>query len=87
MREEWPIPPARCVLALHGQQLPFDTVDDFGAAIEKLREQGEGEVSMRDRRAKRAFAPGPFDIHVNPLVIAGAGRKLVDPLLVDGQPI
>ena len=42
---------------------------------------------MRDRRAERAFAPGPLDIHMNPLVIAGAGRKLIDPLLLDRQPI
>ena len=42
---------------------------------------------MGDRRAERAFAPGPLDIDMYPLLIAGAGRKLIDPLLVDRQPI
>ncbi len=42
---------------------------------------------MRDRTAKRALSFRPFDVDMDPLMIAGAGRKGVDAWLVYRNPI
>ena len=42
---------------------------------------------MRDRRLERALPLRPLDVDVNPLVVAGAIGEVVDPLLIDGQPV
>jgi hypothetical protein len=42
---------------------------------------------MRDRTAERTFPLRPFNIDMNPLAIAGAGRKRVDALLIYRDPI
>jgi hypothetical protein len=38
---------------------------------------------MGDRGAKRAFSFCPFNIDMNPLLIAGAGCELIDTVLTD----
>ena len=42
---------------------------------------------MRDRTAEWTFTLRPFDVDMNPLMVAGAGRKRVDARLVDRNPI
>ena len=42
---------------------------------------------MRDRAAVRTFAPRAFDVDVDPLAVARAFGELVDPLLVDDDPV
>ena len=42
---------------------------------------------MRDWTAERTFPLRPFNIDMNPLAIAGAGRKRVDAWLIDRDPI
>src|ERR1700675_835162 len=44
------------------------------------------QIAVGDGPAKRTFLLRPFDVHVNPLVIAGTGRKRVDTRLVDCNP-
>src|SRR6202022_315697 len=44
------------------------------------------QIAMRDRTAERAFPLRPFGVDMNPLVIAGTGRKSVDTRLVDRNP-
>ena len=41
---------------------------------------------MRDCCAEWAFAFCAFDIDMNPLPIAGAGRELIDAVLTDRNP-
>src|SRR5258705_1856107 len=48
---------------------------------------GKRQVTVRDRAAERAFPRGAFYVDMDPLTIAGAGRKGVNPLLVDCHPI
>jgi hypothetical protein len=42
---------------------------------------------MGDRTSERTFPLRPFDVDVNPLAIAGAGRKRVDAWLINRNPI
>ena len=42
---------------------------------------------MRDGAAVRALARGAFDVDVDSLVVAGAMREFVDPLLVHADPL
>src|ERR1700737_1931308 len=42
---------------------------------------------MRDRTAEWTFTLRPFDVDMNPLMVAGARRKRVDAWLVDRDPI
>ncbi len=42
---------------------------------------------MRDRTAERTFPLRPFNVDMNPLAIAGAGRKRVDAWLIYRDPI
>jgi len=42
---------------------------------------------MCDWAAERTLPPGSFNVDMNPLTIAGAGRKRVDAWLVNGRPI
>src|SRR6266481_3103002 len=53
----------------------------------KRSDHGERQVTVRDRAAERAFPRGAFYVDMDPLTIAGAGRKGVNPLLVDCHPI
>src|SRR6267154_6114902 len=46
----------------------------------------ERQIAVGDRTAERAFLLRPFDVHMNPLMIAGTGRKRVDTRLVDLNP-
>jgi hypothetical protein len=48
--------------------------------------QVQGEVTMGDRAAEWAFAFCAFDIDMDPLPIAGAGRELIDAVLTDRNP-
>src|SRR5262245_59347882 len=41
---------------------------------------------MGDGAAERALSPRPIDIDVDPLPVAGAGRKTIDAILVDRNP-
>ena len=41
---------------------------------------------MRHRAAERAFLVGPFDVDVDPLMVAGAAREFIDAVLADGDP-
>ena len=50
-------------------------------------EKRQCEIPVRNRPSKGAFASCPLDIDVNPLVVAGALSELIDPRLVDRQPI
>src|SRR5258708_35606278 len=45
------------------------------------------QIAMRDRTAERTLSSRPFDVDMNPLMIAGAGRKGVDAWLVYRNPI
>ena len=54
------------------------------------RERGDHrqrQIAVRDGAAKRTFPLRPFDVDMDPLMIAGAGRKRVDARLVDRDPI
>jgi hypothetical protein len=42
---------------------------------------------MRDRSTERRFPLRPFNVDMNPLAIAGAGRKGVDAWLIYRDPI
>jgi hypothetical protein len=42
---------------------------------------------VSDRSAERALARRARDIDVDPLPVAGAGRKLVDAVLIDRDPV
>jgi hypothetical protein len=42
---------------------------------------------MRDRTAERTFPLRPFNVDMDPLAIAGAGRKRVDAWLIYRDPI
>jgi hypothetical protein len=42
---------------------------------------------MRDRTVERTFPLRPFNVDMNPLAIAGAGRKRVDAWLIYRNPI
>lgn len=42
---------------------------------------------MRDGRAKRAFAPRPLYINVNPLMVVCTVGELIDALLVNREPV
>src|ERR1700675_4441185 len=46
----------------------------------------ERQITVGDGSAERAFPLRPFGVDMNPLVIAGTGRKRVDPRLVDRNP-
>jgi hypothetical protein len=41
---------------------------------------------VRDRTAEGTFTARPFDIDVNPLMVAGAGGERVDTRLIDRGP-
>src|SRR5262249_59684460 len=41
---------------------------------------------VRDGSPVRAFATRPFDIDVEPLVVAGASSELIDAFLIDRDP-
>jgi hypothetical protein len=41
---------------------------------------------VSDRLAERAFPPGALDVHVNPLLVAGAGGKVIDAILPHLDP-
>src|SRR5882724_7622100 len=47
----------------------------------------ECQIAVGDGTAERTFLLRPFDVHMNPLMIAGTGRKRIDPRLVDCNPI
>src|SRR3984893_16154246 len=44
------------------------------------------QIAVGDGAAERTFLLRPFDVHMNPLMIAGTGRKRVDTRLVDRNP-
>src|ERR1700682_3884436 len=46
----------------------------------------ECQIAVGDGTAERTFLLRPFDVHMNPLLIAGTGRKRVDTRLVDRNP-
>src|SRR5258708_14734799 len=50
-------------------------------------QQCERQIAVSDRTAVRTFPFRPFDVDVNPLMIASARRKRIDPCLVDRNPI
>src|SRR3984893_1334436 len=47
----------------------------------------ERQIAVGDGSAERTFPLRPFDVYVDPLVIAGTGRERVDTRLVDRNPI
>src|SRR5271165_3572069 len=51
------------------------------------RDHGEREIPMRDRASVGTFAPGPLDIDVDPLMVAGASGELVDARLINCHPV
>ena len=66
--------------------------DEFGAldpevVLAQRRDERQGQEAVRDGRAIGALGLGPLDVNVNPLVIAGDLGEVVDPLLIDDQPI
>jgi AcrR family transcriptional regulator len=50
------------------------------------RQQGEGEIAVRDRGAEGARG-GLLRVDMDPLVVAGGLREQIDALLVDLQPV
>src|SRR5262245_13250006 len=50
-------------------------------------QQGQGEKAVRDGTAIGTFAARAFDVDVKPLVVARAGRELVNASLVDRDPL
>src|SRR5262245_1987083 len=52
----------------------------------QTRDEGEREVAVRDGLAARHVAPRALHVDVNPLVVTGGVRELVDHRLVDGHP-
>ena len=57
--------------------------EDLGA---EPRDQGQGEVAVRDGAAERT-GRGLLDVDVDPLVVTGRLGELVDPLLGDLHPL
>jgi hypothetical protein len=68
------------------------------AVVERLLQSGDldnrpteegdhrhGEISMRYRTA--AFAPGALDVDMDPEMVAGSMRELVNPRLFDRDPV
>jgi len=53
----------------------------------KRGNQGQAEISVRDRRLERTFSFCAFDVYVDPLSVAGAFGELVYSGLVDLDPI
>jgi hypothetical protein len=49
-------------------------------------DEAERQHAVRDGRTERARG-GPLGFHVDPLVVAGGLGELVDPLLVDHDPV
>src|SRR5262245_4544577 len=49
--------------------------------------QGEGQIAVGDRLALGHLAPGPLDVDVDPLVIAGGVGELVDHGLLHRHPL
>ena len=50
------------------------------------RDQRQGQVAVRDRAAERPLG-GPLPVHVDPLVVVGRVRELVDAVLRDLDPL
>src|SRR5262249_31852572 len=47
----------------------------------------ECQIAVGDRATKRTFPLCPFNVDMDPLIIARARRKCIDARLVDGDPI
>ena len=58
---------------------------DAATAMPEHREEREHEIAVRDRAAVRPVRSAER-IDMNPLPVVGAGRKRIDPSLVDPQP-
>ena len=50
------------------------------------RDQRERQIAVRNGGPKRALPFRPIDVDVDPLMIAGAVRELLDPRLVYSYP-
>src|ERR1700735_2187395 len=51
------------------------------------RHHRQRQIAMGDRTSERTFPLRPFNVDMNPLAIAGAGRKCVDAWLIYLDPI